>query len=257
MEIHSEPLCDVARYIQTHRDRPIEEHRHHYENLLACIRAYHGVDSGTRMLEIGTGSGWFPILCGLERLDCKGLEISPGLIEFAKEYGRRYGFEPDIALGNIEQTALGEAQYDVIVASSVFEHVQDWKAGLVKVRRALRPGGVLFFESTNKWSPISGEYWLPFYGWLPDALLYRLRVAVHGPDIMKLGIDFHQFTYPRLRRAFREAGFSRWCDRVDLVDPARVGSPLRQNVLKLCKHNRLIRHLVLTFFESTTFICVK
>jgi SAM-dependent methyltransferase len=257
MEIHSEPLDDVARYIQTHRDQPIETYRHQFEHLMACLRRFRPLDSHSRMLEIGTGCGWFPTLCGLQGIPCQGLEISPGLIEFAKEYGRRHGYEPDIRLGNIEQTELGEEQYDAIIASSVFEHVQDWKPALAKVCRALRPGGVLFFESTNKWSPISGEYWLPFYGWLPDALRYRLRIAVHGPDIMKLGIDFHQFTYAGLRRAFREAGFSRWYDRVELVDPAGVGSPLRRNVLRVSKNNRLVHSLVLTFFESTSFICVR
>ena len=41
---------------------------------------------------------------------------------------------------------------------------------------------------------------------------------------MKLGIDFTQFTYPLLRRTFKEIGFRRVLDVVDLVDPARAAS---------------------------------
>ena len=35
---------------------------------------------------------------------------------------------------------------------------------------------------------------------------------------MKLGIDFTQFTYPLLRQTFKEIGFRRVLDVVDLVD---------------------------------------
>ena len=36
---------------------------------------------------------------------------------------------------------------------------------------------------------------------------------------MKNGIDFNQFTYFQLRRAFRKLGFSEVMDRVDILDP--------------------------------------
>ena len=134
--------------------------------------------------EIGTGTGWFPLLCKKNGLNCKGLEISPQLIEYAREVGRTYGIEPDIELGNLENTDLGRSTYDVIIASSVFEHVEYWQQGLKKIYDALTLGGVLFFESTNKFSFTSGEYTaVPLYGWLPNAARYKLRKMVHGEDI--------------------------------------------------------------------------
>ena len=87
--------------------------------------------------------------------------------------GYAYGVVPEIALGNIEDTEIGTAQYDVIIASNVFEHVELWREGLRKIAVALKPGGLLFFESTNKFSFTSGEYsafpLYGFYGWLPTA----------------------------------------------------------------------------------------
>ena len=46
-----------------------------------------------------------------------------------------------------------------------------------------------------------------------------MRGARQGQDIMKLGIDFHQFTYPQLRGYFREVGFSTVMDFVRLQRP--------------------------------------
>jgi SAM-dependent methyltransferase len=209
------------------------------------------------LLEIGIGTGWFPILCAIEGIPCKGLEISPDLVDVAKRYGQECGIIPDVEVGNIEEFELEEESYDGVIASSVFEHIEYWQVALRNVFRALKPGGVMFFESTNKWSLVSGEYWVPLYGWLPDSLRYKLRVAAEGPDIMKLGIDFNQFTYGRLRYEFQNIGFSQVVDRLDLADDRFVSSNLKKNLVRLGRQAPWMRRVILTFADATRFICVK
>jgi SAM-dependent methyltransferase len=252
-----EKLTDVARYLAARGGKPLQGWVPQYENLLRVIGRLKPVDPTLKMLEVGTGTGWFPILCKHNGLQCKGLEISQELVDFAREYGNRYGVAADIEVGNVEEASLGTHLYDIIVCSSVFEHVRDWRKGLAVVFRALKPGGVLFFESTNKFSLTSGEYpQFPLYGWLPNPARFGLRKMVHGPDIMELGIDFHQFRYGQLRAEFRRLGFRRILDRVDIADPANV-PPGKRRVLAICKRNRLARNTVLAFFEMTTFLCQK
>jgi SAM-dependent methyltransferase len=175
------------------------------------------------------------------------------------EIGRRNGVVPDIELGNVETDDIGVERYDAIVASGVFEHIELWRPALTNIYRALKPGGALFFESTNKYmlSSPSGEFAIPFYGWLPDRARYELRKLTHGKDVMKLGIDFHQFTYPQLRRAFRQTGFQEILDVIDLLDvDGRTG--LNRWALATAKSSRPMRRLVLTFgVDSTTFVCRK
>jgi hypothetical protein len=74
---------------------------------------------------------------------------------------------------------------------------------------------------------------------------------------MKLGIDFNQFTYPQLRRAFHSVGFSRVYDRIDVADAGAISSPLKRTVLAAASRCCLARWLVLTFCEATIFACVK
>lgn len=257
MQIYDTDLSDITRYIEEKKDLSLQDYEQPFRQMLRYVEKFKQIGPETRMLEVGTGTGWFPILCKLKGLSCKGLEISPQLIAYARQQGAKLGFEPDIELGNLEESDIGTAQYDVIMCSSVFEHVEHWRKGLEKVYQALKPGGVLFFESTNKFSFTSGEFGFPLYGWLPDALRYRLRIARQGPDIMKLGIDFNQFTYFLLRSVFRKIGFSQIYDRVQIVDPSWVQHPLRRKVLVGCKHFSPLRHLVLFFFEGTTFVCIK
>lgn len=258
MKIYHETLSDVSKYIETHRDTGLEAYEERFESYLRPIRKFKEIIPETEILEIGTGPGWFPILCKMRGLRCKGLEISPQLIQMAKETGRRYGIEPDIELGNLEDYSLPDDFYDVVIASSVFEHVENWRTGIRKVYRTLKPGGVLFFESTNKFSFTSGEYTgVPLYGWLPNSWRYALRKKVHGPDIMKLGIDFHQFTHGVLRREFRRAGFRRVLDRVAVAQEEHVSTGFRRNIVRLAKRFGPAKALALTFAEATRFVCVK
>ncbi|HEX7363504.1 MAG TPA: class I SAM-dependent methyltransferase [Bryobacteraceae bacterium] len=258
MKVHHDALSDVTRYIENHREAGVEAYEPRFESYLRPVRRFKEIGPDAEILEIGTGPGWFPILCKLHGLRCKGLEISPQLIEMARETGRRHGIEPDIELGNLEDYALPDNFYDVVIASSVFEHVEDWRNGVRKVYRTLKPGGALFFESTNKFSFVSCEYkGVPLYGWLPNSWRYGLRRKVHGPDIMKLGIDFHQFTHGCLRREFERAGFGRVLDRVDLAEERYVSTGFRRAVVRVSKRFGPARWSALTFAEATRFVCIK
>jgi 2-polyprenyl-3-methyl-5-hydroxy-6-metoxy-1,4-benzoquinol methylase len=260
MQIHQEAIREIDRYIANEGTYELAHKIPSYERYLAFVAKIRKVEPGMRILEVGTGTGWFPILCKANGLNCKGLEISPQLLALGMEIGRRNGIVPDIELGNVEDTDLGRNQYDVIIASSVFEHVEYWRRGLEKVYAALKPNGVLFFESTNKYTLkfSATEYpALPFYGWLPDWARYGLRQRVHGKDVMKLGIDFTQFTYPMLRRAFKEIGFRQVLDVVDLVETERLSSAKRA-VTNLSRSFPPARSAVLTFImQATTFVCAK
>ena len=169
MQEHQEYLSDIDRYILNHKDIPLSSQEPAFDHLLRYLQPFKKIDASLNMLEVGTGMGWGPTIAKKRGLRFRGLEISPVLAEAAREYGRQQGYEPDIVVGNVENADLGENVYDVVIANSVFEHVEYWRQGLERVYRALKPGGALFFESTNKFAVISGEYApLPFYGALPE-----------------------------------------------------------------------------------------
>lgn len=259
MKIYHEELSDVVRYIATANHNELEDNEWQFKYLLRMMKRFKDIDRETRILEVGTGTGWFPILCKKEGLSCKGLEISPQLVEYARYFGKKYGVEPDIELGNIEETDIGALQYDVVVATSTFEHVEHWQSGLRKIFDALKPGGLLYFYSTNKFSFTSGEYNFPLYGWMPNSWRYRLRKNRQGEDIMKLGIDFNQFTPWQLRRFFKDLGFSQILDRVEVLDPDNLYNPRfhKKVALKILQGFPPLKHLILLFSKGTLFICIK
>jgi 2-polyprenyl-3-methyl-5-hydroxy-6-metoxy-1,4-benzoquinol methylase len=259
MRVHLEAIPEVDRYLANFGSYELKDKIPEYDRYLKYVGKVRKLDASMKILEVGTGTGWFPLLCKANGLQCKGLEISPQLVECAMQVGKRNGIVPDIELGNIEDNDIGVEQYDVVIASSVFEHVEHWRSGLAKIYRALKPGGALFFESTNKFSLAkSGEFAkFPLYGWLPNAARYRLRMVIHGKDIMKLGIDFNQFTYGTLAREYKKLGFRKIFDVIDLLDTSRLSAPkraARRVALAFPPFRSLLKNFVV---PATTFVCLK
>jgi SAM-dependent methyltransferase len=255
MQVFEGNLEEIGRYIAAREKVPVEEKRPDFEHILRSIRLGRTSNTPPRVLEIGSGTGWFAVLCALQGIDYRGIEISPQLVECSHRIAESNGVRVDVQLGNLEDVELGVEQFDAVVANFVFEHVEFWRPSVEKIYRALRPGGAFVFSSTNKFTLRNGEYpKLPMYGWLPNRCRYWFRQKVQGPDIMKLGIDFHQFTYPQLRRAFREIGFTRILDHVDIADPS---SGAKRAVVSLSRALPPIRHTLLLFFGVTSFVCGK
>jgi SAM-dependent methyltransferase len=248
-------------YVEERGATSLEELEPEFDYYLGLIGRFKPITPETRIFEIGAGTGWFQILAELRGLDCEGLELSPLNVEFARELGRSRGVEPTIHVGNVEEYDLGSEQWDVIFATSVFEHVRNYGRSFAKIYEALRPGGVFYFYSTNKFSPVSGEYpGLPLYGWLPYSLRERLRVAKQGPGIVaSSGIDFNQFRYWQLRQAFRSVGFSQVLDRIDYLEPdsRRSGNAAKGAALEVLKRVPPLRAVARTFATGNAFICVK
>ena len=250
----------VSQYLDERKDTFFDDMESEFNSVMRIVRQYTSVGPNTRLLEIGTGTGWFQVKCREEGIACEGLEPDPDLVASSLELGRRHGFDLQVQVGTIEATDIGVGLYDVVIANSVFEHVKDWRLGLAKVAAALKPGGVFFFAgSTNKFSFTSGEYWIPLYGWMPDRCRYALRRALQGEEIMQWGIDWNQFTYPLLRRYFKQLGYSRVLDRADMLDPDDLNNPTRvkQVALKLLKSSPVLKHTALCFSETTMFVCIK
>jgi SAM-dependent methyltransferase len=253
------PPSAVVRFLEEDGRRPLDAYEERFGRVIRLVSRIRPVGPGTRILEVGIGTGWFPVLCAANGLECVGLEIRPELIERAQERAKQYGVKPELRLGSVEDADLEPNAFDVVLADAVFEHVENWERGLANVASCLRPGGVLVFGSTNRFALLSGEFYLPFYGWLPNRVRYWLRRILENPDVMVCGIDFHQFTYGGVRRALREGGFSRVYDIAEILDPQRLNHPAWWKValLRAMRQSTVIKHALLTFWPTTELMAVK
>ena len=142
----------VRDYIRDRAETCLEDMQSEFKSTIKLLGRIKEITPETQLLEIGIGTGWFQILCKQKGIGCRGLEFDPNLARCASELGQRCGVVPEIDIGSIETADIGRSRYDIIIAICTFEHVENWQKGLENVASALKPGGVFYFVSTNKFS---------------------------------------------------------------------------------------------------------
>lgn len=97
-----------------------------------------------RLLEVGTGAGFFLKAAERAGWTVGGIEISSEGVAFATA---RLGLE--IRRESAEELSYPDTSFDVAVMFDVIEHLLDPAAALTQVKRVLRPGGLLVVSTPN------------------------------------------------------------------------------------------------------------
>ena len=154
-----------------------------------------GVGPGQRCLEVGAGGGsianWLAGLVG----ESGAVVATDTDVRYLEELPKQPNLE--IRKHDILADPVEEASYDFAHARLVLQHLSDPDAALVKLRRALRPGGVLLIEDGDHVSvvPVSE------YGAAEFAKMQAVRLAAFEEAGVK-----HSFART-LPARFRAQGF--------------------------------------------------
>lgn len=146
----------------------------------------YGADGFPRAVSLGCGDG--PLerdVIGKAMCDSiLGLDISAAAIDRARVLAREAGLAGlEYEVGDLDHLALPAASFDIVFFHQALHHVADLEGCLDEVRRALRPGGLLYLDEYV--GPSRGEWRRPLiaaaeevFGGLPGHLKRRRRLAL-------------------------------------------------------------------------------
>ena len=130
-----------------------------------------------RFLDCGCGAGaYVAAIRDRFHLEVHGIEHDTEKVNTA---WRKLGLEGRVQQGDLQALEQPDQSWDFALLNEVLEHVPDDRRALSEVFRVLRPGGMLFLFSPNRWFPFethgvywkrSGNpvpYWIPFIPYLP------------------------------------------------------------------------------------------
>ena len=105
---------------------------------------------GEQWLDVGCGAGNLAELAAAAGAKVTGIDLSPRLIEVAKERAAAAGYDIDYRVGDAESLDFGDAGADKAVSSVGMIFAPDHDAVAREVARVVRPGGRLAFSA---WTP--------------------------------------------------------------------------------------------------------
>jgi SAM-dependent methyltransferase len=109
----------------------------HNRPLFEAVLDAAGAGEGTRLLDIGCGTGLTLVLAAERSAVPSGLDVSPGLLGVARERLP----DADLREGDMETLPFDDEAFDAVVGVNAFQFAGDPRRALRESVRVVRPGG--------------------------------------------------------------------------------------------------------------------
>lgn len=121
------------------------------------------------VLEVAVGTG-LNLPCYPEEVRLTGIDLSPGMLDVARNRAAQLGRDVVLREGNAEQLPFADATFDTVVCTLGLCGIPDDGAAIAEMYRVLRPGGMLLLLDH-----IGSHHRLLHFGqWLLEKLTVRM-----------------------------------------------------------------------------------
>ena len=109
------------------------------------------IDNGqnVRVLDVGTGVGYFAILLYGKGLQVTGIDLTPDMIERAEVLADRYGADVNFKVMDAMNLEYEDASFDVVITRNLTWTLPDVDKAYKEWHRVLKKGGVLLNYDAN------------------------------------------------------------------------------------------------------------
>ncbi|MGY4285020.1 ubiquinone/menaquinone biosynthesis C-methylase UbiE [Bradyrhizobium sp. LM2.7] len=109
-----------------------------------------GVAAGQNLLDVGCGTGVVAITAARRGAKVRGLDLSPVLIERAREHAALVGLDIDFRDGDAESLPYGDNEFDAVLSQFGHMFAPRPDVTIAEMLRVLKPGGTIAFST---WPP--------------------------------------------------------------------------------------------------------
>jgi SAM-dependent methyltransferase len=200
------------------------------------------------VIDIGCGAGTQAMLWAERGHKVRALDVSEALINIGRERASRADLPVQFDVGTATALPYQDASADVVLLPELLEHVVEWERCLDEAVRVLRPGGLLYLNTSSWLCPVQHEFSLPAYSWYPGPVkrwCERRAVTTHPHWASYARYPaVNWFSYYGLARWFRRRGFST-LDRFDMLarQPLSQGASLAVRLVRGLPPLRLLGHM--------------
>src|SRR3954470_2486648 len=116
----------------------------------AKLVSFAGVATGQMLLDVGCGTGVAAITAARRGAKVRGLDLSPVLLERAREHAQLANLDVDFAEGDAESLPYGDNEFDAVLSQFGHMFAPRPEVAVAEMLRVLKPGGTIAFST---WPP--------------------------------------------------------------------------------------------------------
>ena len=102
-----------------------------------------------RILDIGTGPGFFAVLLSLAGHEVTGIDSSPEMLKAAAENAAHYHVSPEFREMDVHELDFEDNTFDMVISRNVTWILYDPEKAFREWKRVLKPGGRLLYFDAN------------------------------------------------------------------------------------------------------------
>lgn len=154
----SQSGSESKSYYVTARDRLNRESRvRKAQQIKAILKDFVTLEQ-SNVLDVGTSAGYIAESLSEEARTVTSVDIND-------ERKTKQGYE--FILTENAEIPVSNSTFDIVVSSHVIEHVPEQERHVEEIFRVLKPGGIAYLATPNKYGLIEPHYKLPLLSWLP------------------------------------------------------------------------------------------
>lgn len=246
-------------FLQTLQKRSDETQR--VERILRHIKRVIPLPDGAEISVIGCGPKP-EILSVLEAFGYRASGVEP-VSEFVQNANEMLNGRCPVHSGAAENLPYEDQSLDMVFFENVLEHVESPDQCLKEIFRVLRPGGLTFVTTTNRFRlhPLgrNDEFNVPFFNFFPSLLRESfVHQQLHYEPALANMTErpaVHWFSFSQLCALGRVAGFARFYSTLDTrrIDDVPPGSSIlkravigNESILRRLQQSPVLRTIALS-----------
>jgi len=123
------------------------------------MQLFEGVATGSRVLEVGCGTGRLLLFAHASGFRCSGLDASPDMLVETKRKFSELNADVSLHLSEGSNLPFDDGTFDCVYSIRVLNQTESADYACTVIRdmvRVTRPGGRILIEFVNKWRPRIG-----------------------------------------------------------------------------------------------------
>ena len=111
-----------------------------------------GLTDGSRVLEVGCGTGRFAVALASRGFHVDAIDASPGMVRATEERARQEGLDAVLRCrqADVQRLDFDKEKYQLVIALGVVPWVPDPSGAVREMARVLAPGGHLLLSADNR-----------------------------------------------------------------------------------------------------------